>query len=128
MFVVKGETRLELFCMELSMSYLTMAHNLNASTSNGPSLGVIMGPELTKYRMINRLQKYNHALLLTAALASIAAEVGMQEFEARLATLHELHDQWASCVSITLTCLVSEERASVALQEGSMLQTTYLRV
>ncbi|KAK2139048.1 hypothetical protein LSH36_2080g00000 [Paralvinella palmiformis] len=90
---------MELEAERWSVSYLTMAHNLNASTSNGPSLSVIVGPELRKYRMINSHQKYNHTLLLTSAMASIAAEVGMQEFEARLATLHELHDQWASCVS-----------------------------
>jgi len=98
MFAMREKVKLDLFCIDLSaecwsMSYLTMAHNPKASTSTDPSLSVIVAPESTSSNMIRNHQKCNHAFRLTSALASLAEEIGMQEFEARLTTLQDLYDQ-----------------------------------
>ena len=108
MFAVRGEAKMDLFCMDLaaerwSMSYLTVAHSMKkASASTDASVDISVAPDAPPSRTISSHQKYNRAFRVASALASLAAEVGMEEFEARLATLQDLHDQWSSHVPSTL--------------------------
>ena len=104
MFAVRGEAKMDLFRMDLaaerrSMNYLTVAHIMKASASTNASVCVNVAPYASPSRTISSHQKYNRAFRLASALASLVAEVGMEEFEARLATLH---DQWSSHVPSTL--------------------------
>ena len=75
---------------------------MKASTSTDVSVGVSVAPDAPPSCKISSHQKYNRALRLASSLASLAAEVGMEEFEARLAILQDLHDQWSSHVPSTL--------------------------
>ena len=113
MFAVRGLAKLELFSLDLaaerwSMAYLTRAHNLKSTTTSA-SLNVndvtpAVAPSGTA--KLSSHQKYSRVFRIATSLASLGAEVGMQEFEERLATLQELHDQWTSGKNITSTASV----------------------
>ena len=103
MFAVRGEAKMDLFCKDLaaerwSMSYLTVAHSMKASTSTDASVDISVAPDAPPSRKISSHQEYNRAFRLASSLNSLAAEVGMEEFEARLVVLQDLHDQWSSRV------------------------------
>ena len=120
MFAVRGEAKMDLFCMDLaaerwSMSYLTVAHSMKASASTDASVDVSVAPEAPPSRTISSHQKYNRAFRVASALASLAAEVGMEEFEARLATLQDLHDQWSSHVPSTLILICNWEWVTLTI-------------
>ena len=53
--------------------------------------------------VLTQHQKFHKAQLITTQLAALASEVGMDEFEGRLAQIRLMRDEWARGGKITLT-------------------------
>ena len=53
--------------------------------------------------VLTQHQKFHKAQQVTTQLAALASEVGMDEFEGRLAQMRLMRDEWARGGKVTLT-------------------------
>ena len=65
--------------------------------------------------MLTQHQKFHKAQQVTQQLTTLASEVGMDEFEARLAQMRLLRDEWARGGRVTLTTSTVHIRKHISL-------------
>ena len=71
--------------------------------------------------MLSQHQKFNQCQIVTQELASLASEVGMPDFQSRLAILKNLRDIWAKGEIAVVS--VSQDHSSGIQTSVMMLQS-----
>ena len=100
-FAVPEVDRLLMFIADLAakrwtLKYLSEANSLKENRNFTSNVNINPVAQPGKSKTLSSNQKYRKAFALASELASLAAEVGIVEFEARLSTLPNLKDTWAT--------------------------------
>ena len=76
--------------------------------------------------VLTQHQKFHKAQQVTTQLAALASEVGMDEFEGRLAQMRLMRDEWARGGKVTLTTSTVGTRKHFSIQFGINFELLFL--